>query len=212
MTDTTTLDAIQGARDSQQQLQRRREDLVRSRQEAAAGRAEIAQLQARTDALQGTRADTKQRLAEAEQLLERLRKDLKKHDKEREQLTKRLRDARKSLVELDRRVGSREQKYDRAVLADLVEREKVRDLAGSGEGSATATAQPGAPASVARTTEQDKPAEPVSVVEHKADGTTTTTRGGTPQPTSPRVAGTRATTTAAAATRATRTTKPNPRS
>lgn len=160
-------------RDTGQQLERRRADLVSSREEAAAGRVALSELEGHSDALRGTRDDTKRRLDEAEQLAERLRRELKKNSKDRDQLERRIRDARKALAELDRRAGTREQKYDRAVLADMVEREKARDLALTPPSAGT------------RTTEQDKPAQTATVVDRKADGTTVTRRTRAGQPTVP---------------------------
>jgi hypothetical protein len=135
----TTNDDSNSRPDSEVRLERRREQLQRSRERAAAGKTSLREAEARLQALEASRQDAQRRLSAAEQQVSELKKELKRSAKERERLQEQRSKEHKRSGVLAEEVREAENKYDKAVLADLVRREKERDLAVHAEPSA----QPG---------------------------------------------------------------------
>jgi hypothetical protein len=129
VTVTTTPETSPGRPASELRLERRREQLRRSRERLGTAETTVQDAESRLRALQATRQEARRRLQAAEQEVAAARKQLKRSAKEQQRLQEQRRKARKRSGNLAAAVRAAEDKYDKAVLADLVRREKDRDLA-----------------------------------------------------------------------------------
>jgi hypothetical protein len=138
------MSAMNAGPDSEQKLERRREQLRRSRDRVSAAQTAVRETEARLHALDDTDQDVQRRLKLVEQEVAALKKQLKRNAKEREQLQAERKQAVRRTGALTEAVREAETKYDKAVLADLVRREKERDLARhTGDDPAPAGEAPG---------------------------------------------------------------------
>lgn len=110
-------------------LGRRRETLRKRTAASAASAAKVSSLDQRLNAKAATSREQEAALRSARDRVAALKKALKASQKQLAKLRTARADAGKADAKARQRVGTAEAKYDRAVLADVVQREKQRDLA-----------------------------------------------------------------------------------
>ena len=117
------------AKKSSAALERRRITLRNRQQAAEKATVKSRSLDARLEAIAAVRAEYASRLRAAQEEVTAMKKAIKASAKQRDELSSRRKNARRDEVTAHQRIASAETKYERAVLADLVQREKIRDLA-----------------------------------------------------------------------------------
>jgi chromosome segregation ATPase len=109
-------------------LTRRRAKMQVARSTAAAAGAKLTDLEGRLESLTRLRRQQKAALREAKNQQSVLERAIKASTKQRGPLRESLKKARKAAAKAQRRAHDVEARYDRAVLADMVHREKQTDL------------------------------------------------------------------------------------
>lgn len=109
-------------------LTRRRSKLQTAKSTAAAATTNLRNLEAKLESLSLRRRQRKAALREAKSRQGALEKAIKASDKQRKALRESVKDASKAAAKAERNAHEVEAKYDRAVLSDLVRREKRSDL------------------------------------------------------------------------------------
>src|SRR5882757_11146935 len=109
-------------------LTRRREKMQVARSAAAAATAKLTDLEGQLAALTRLRRQQKAALREAKSQQSVLERAVKASTRQRGALRESRKDARKAAAKAQRRAHEVEARYDRAVLADMVHREKQTDL------------------------------------------------------------------------------------
>ena len=109
-------------------LTRRRKKMQVAKSTAVAATANLANLERRLEALTALRRQQRAALREAKNKQRALEKAIKASSKERTSLRESRKGARKAAAKARRNAHEVEAKYDRAVLSDLVRREKQSDL------------------------------------------------------------------------------------
>jgi len=121
-------------------LERRRETLRTRAAAAAASQAKVTSLDEQLETNSAARREHGANLRAALETVSGLRKSIKDADKQRGKLRTARKNARRAETKAHQRASTAEAKYDRALLADLVRREKDRDLS-----KHTSTKTPAAP-------------------------------------------------------------------
>ena len=109
-------------------LTHRRRQMHVANSAATAATAKLTKLEARLESLVLQRRQQKIALREAKNRQTALKKAIKASGKQREELRGSVKSARKAVAKAQRNAHEVEVKYDRAVLSDLVRREKRSDL------------------------------------------------------------------------------------
>jgi chromosome segregation ATPase len=109
-------------------LTRRREKMQVARATAVAASAKLTDLEGQLESLTRLRRQQKAALREARNQQGVLERGLKASTRQRGSLRESRKDARKAAAKAQRRADKVEARYDRAVLADMVHREKQTDL------------------------------------------------------------------------------------
>lgn len=114
---------------SSSRLDGRRDKLRDARASAVAEGARVAKLDGELTANANQSAKLEAELMAARDLVAALKKSIKSSRKRKEKLRDRRKDARKGFAKAQQRATSAERRYDKAMLADMVAREKQHDLA-----------------------------------------------------------------------------------
>lgn len=171
-------------------LDRRRTTLRNRQQSAERATAERASLDAALETNAAVQAEYASRLRAARAEVAGMKKAIKKTTKKQQKWVGRRRDARRSEARAHQRVAPAQAKYERAVLADLVQREMSRDLATH---ATTATVVPAAPPPAAPPASLDQQGALDPLIESRgAKRASRSTRVGQSSPTESRTRGTRA--------------------
>jgi chromosome segregation ATPase len=109
-------------------LRRRRKRLQAAQADAAATAAAIVELDSELASNAGQRRNYEAGLRDARDHVAALKTTIKATNRERDKLRAARKDARRNAAKAARRAANADAKYDRAVLADMVRREKVTDL------------------------------------------------------------------------------------
>jgi septal ring factor EnvC (AmiA/AmiB activator) len=114
---------------SPSRLDGRRDKLRNARASAAAAGARVAKLDGELTANANQNGKLEAELMAARDLVAALKKSIKSSRRRKAKLRERRKDAREVSAKTQQRATSAERRYDRAMLADMVEREKQHDLA-----------------------------------------------------------------------------------
>jgi chromosome segregation ATPase len=160
---TATTDTVARGVDGRQgsKLDRRRTKVQAAKAAADAADARVASFAERITTVETQAAEHEAALRRLGEEVGRRRKALKQAARQRDDLRKARRKAEKGAAKARRKAEAADGKYDQAVLADLVRREKSRDMAVNGDGSrsAPAPAQPDPGTATATHTAADHTAE-----------------------------------------------------
>ena len=117
-------------------LRRRRKRLQAAQRDAAATAAAIVELDSALASNAGQRRNYEAGLRDARDHVAALKTTIKATKKEHDKLRAARKDARRNAAKAAQRAATADAKYDRAVLADMVRREKVIDLSTHSDGTA----------------------------------------------------------------------------
>ena len=120
-------------------LRRRRKRLQAAQGDAAATAAAVVALDSELESNAGQRRNYKAGLRDARAHVAALKTTIKATEKERAKLRAARKDARRGAAKAAQRATVAEAKYDRAVLADMVLREKIIDLSAHSDRAAGGT-------------------------------------------------------------------------
>jgi hypothetical protein len=127
------------------QLDYRRETLRTRAARSAASKAKVTSLDEQLEMNSAARREHEANLQAALDTVAGLKKAIKKADKQRAKLRAARKNARRADAKARQRASTAEAKYDRALLADLVRREKDRDMSQHTEPALPATEAPPVP-------------------------------------------------------------------